>query len=265
MVGSWDKASSSPGFVGDNSPGGEWNSTHWHVELAGVDWDGRDWSSVHRNVEWAGVDWEGRNWRSYKWSCDNWSGRYLSYSGSWLLDRYIAGGWNTLVGAWWEEEAAQEDEWAAAHDEKHKDPNDDSWGSVSLVVEYALLLTLVITGQLVALSAVLAYSISGASITARNACDALIAVEGETSCAGDTDGTVAGTTTNSTAEALTLEEIGTFTASLAVILSITVGASERADIAQSTSIGQHESCLTSGTSLFAIDWCAEGGASGDES
>jgi hypothetical protein len=232
--------------------------------LAGVDWDGRDWSSVHRNVEWAGVDWEGRNRRSYKWSCDNWSGRYLSYSGSWLLDRYIAGGWNTLVGAWWEEEAAQEDEWAAAHDEKHKDPNDDSWGSVSLVVEYALLLTLVITGQLVALSAVLAYSISGASITARNACDALIAVEGETSCAGDTGGTVAGTTTNSTAKALTLEEIVTFTASLAVILSITVGASERADIAQSTSIGQHESCLTSGTSLFVIDWCAEGGASGDE-
>ena len=265
MVGSWDKAGSSPGVVGDNSPGSDWNITHWHVECAGVDWDGRDWGSVNWNVHRAGVDWEGCNWRSCKWSCHNWSGRYLCYSGFWLLDRYIASGWNTLVGAWWEEEAAQEDEWAAAHDEKHKDPNYDSWRSVSLVVEYALLLTLVIAGQFVALSAVLAYSISGASITARNACDAFIAVEGETTCAGGTSGTVAGTTTNSTAEALTLEEIVTFTTSQAVVLSITVGASERADIAQSTSIGQHESCLTSGTSLLVIDWCAEGGASGDES
>lgn len=168
------------------------------------------------------------------------------------------------MGAWREEEAAKEDEWAATHDEEYKDPNDDSWGGVSLIVEYALLLTLVIVGQSVVLSAILAYSISGASITARNTCDALIVVEGETTCAGDTGGTVAVTTTNSTAEALTLEEIGTCTASLAVILSITAGASERADIAQGTSIGQHESCLTSGTSLLVIDWRAEGGASGDE-
>ena len=168
------------------------------------------------------------------------------------------------MGAWWEQEAAQEDEWAAAQDEEDKDPNDDSWGCISLVIKYALLLTLLICGQSVVVSASLTNSISGASITVRKAGNAQVVIEGEAISASNTSGGVAATTTDSTAEALSLEKISTWTAGLAVVEGVAAGASERADIAQGTSVDQNVSDCAGGTSLLVVDWRAEGGASGDE-
>ena len=107
--------------------------------------------------------------------------------------------------AWREEEATHENERTAADDEENNKPNDDSWSSISFVVKYALLLTLLVSGKSVVFTALCTYSISWAAITVRNAGNALVVIQSKTTCASDTSTTIASSATNAAAEALTLE------------------------------------------------------------